>query len=148
MIAVPAVLIALVFAGPQPAAPALPAAPQAVAVEPNVWLVIYNVRPDRAPAFEEVARQVREAMRRSNSELRRRQSTGLRLYRSALPNPEGNTVYFLHVPEFTGGDDDRTGFDVLIDAVLPEQATALKARLDEALDPRNPSGNTLMLAVP
>lgn len=148
MIAVHAFVIALALGLPQTPASAQPAAPQAVSPEPNVWLVIYNVRPDRAPAFEEVARQVREAMRRSTSELRRRQALGLRLYRSALPNAEGNTVYFLHVPEFTGGDDDRTGFDVLIDAVVPEQATALKARLDEALDARNPSGNTLMLAVP
>jgi hypothetical protein len=30
---------------------------------------------------------------------------------------------------------------------LPAEATALHKRLDAALDPRNPTGNTLMIAV-
>jgi hypothetical protein len=122
--------------------------PQAVSAQrPNVWLVIYNVLPTHTDEFEALARRVSEAMHTSPLELRRRQAAGVRVYRSALPNPEGSVVYFLHIPELTGGDDDRTGFDVLIDAVLPADATALKARLEAALDPRNPSGNTLLIAV-
>ncbi len=130
-----------------PAQPAVPALTSPTTTRPNVWLVIYNVVPEGIGEFEAVARQVRGAMQRSTDDLRRRQADGLHVYRSALPNPEGHIVYFLHVPELRGGDDDRTGFDVLIDAVLPAEATALKTRLQAALDPRNPSGNTLMLAI-
>lgn len=113
----------------------------------DLWLVIYNVLPTGTNEFEAVATRVREALRTSPVERRRLQAAGLRIHRSALPNPEGNVVYFVQVPTEAGNDADRTGFDVLIDAVLPAEATALQTRLDAVLDPRNPAGNTLMIAV-
>lgn len=113
----------------------------------DLWLVIYNVRPTGTNEFEAVAARVREALRTSPVERRRLQAAGLRIHRSALPNPEGNVVYFVQVPTEAGNDADRTGLDVLIDAVLPAEATALQTRLDAVLDPRNPTGNTLMIAV-
>ena len=125
--------------------------PAATAMAPadlaDLWLVIYNVRPTGTNEFEAVATRVREALRTSPVERRRLQAAGLRIHRSALPNPEGNIVYFVQVPTEAGNDADRTGLDVLIDAVLPAEATALQTRLDAVLDPRNPTGNTLMIAV-
>ncbi|MBA2356635.1 MAG: hypothetical protein H0V80_18440, partial [Acidobacteria bacterium] len=112
----------------------------------DVWLVIYSVLPERIADFEALGRQVREAMAASTVETRKLQARELRLYRSALPNAQGRAMYFLQVPAITG-DADRTGFDVLIDAVLPAQATALKTRLAAVLDPANPSGNALLFAV-
>ena len=50
------------------------------------------------------------------------------------------------IPALTG-DADRSGFDVLIDAVLPEQASALKKELQASLDPANPSGNTFLISL-
>jgi hypothetical protein len=138
--------------GPQlPAAPASPgpssSTPASATDLVDAWLVIYNVQPARAADFEAVATRVREAMRQSAVPRRRQQAAGLLIHKSALPNPEGNVVYFLQVPTERDNDDDRTGLDVLIESVLPAEATALAARLASALDPRNPSGNTLMLAI-
>ena len=56
----------------------------------------------------------------------------------------GKVMYFLQIPALTG-DADRSGFDVLIDALLPAQATALKLQLTASLDPTNPSGNTYLV---
>ncbi len=130
---------------PSPVAP--PGAAIADAAASDLWLVIYNVQPTRVGEFEAIARRVHQAMRQSPDERRRRQAAGLRIHRSALPNPDGNVVYFVQVPTEAGNDAERTGLDVLIDAVLPAEATALRTSLEAVLDPRNPSGNTLMLAV-
>ena len=45
-------------------------------------------------------------------------------------------MYFLQLPA-TNGDAERSGYDALIDAILPEQATALKKQLSSVLDPAN-----------
>ena len=133
-----------------PTVPPSPAAGQPAAAEADltdVWLVIYNVQPARTADFEAVAMRVREAMKQSTVPRRRRQAEGLAIHRSALPNPEGNVVYFVQVPTERTSDTDRTGLDVLIDAVLPAEATALRTKLETTLDARNPTGNTLMLAI-
>lgn len=135
-----------------PQAPSNPVAPPpaavgaAVAAPGDLWLVIYSVLPDRTADFEAVARQVREALGRSTQEARKAQARDLRIHRSALPNVDGKVMYFLQIPALTG-DADRSGFDVLIDAVLPEQATALKKQLLSTLDTSNPSGNTFLINV-
>ena len=74
------------------------------------------------------------------------QARDLRIHRSALPSADGKVMYFLQIPALTG-DADRSGFDVLIDAVLPEQASALKKELQASLDPTNPSGNTFLISL-
>jgi len=140
---------ALLATGPtQPAAPAIPAAQTAPTGVPStagdLWLVIYSVQGDRVAEFEVVARQVRDALARSPQAVRQAQARDLRIHRSALPTLDGKVMYFLQVPALTG-DADRSGFDVLIDAVLPEQATALKKQLLATLDPTNPSGNTYLI---
>jgi hypothetical protein len=141
-------------ATPPPAAPSPPvvapppARPQAPADAPSVagdvWLVIYSVLPDRVADFEGVARQVRDALAKSPDPVRQAQGRELRIHRSALPNAEGRHMYFLQIPALTG-DVDRSGFDALIDAVLPAQATTLKKQLVSSLDPANPSGNTYLI---
>lgn len=131
---------------PPPPAPAAASSTRPDPARADVWLVIYNVLPDRTTEFEALARQVRDALAASAADVRKAQARELRVYRSALPNAEGRAMYFLQVPALTG-DADRTGLDVLIDAVLPEQATALKKQLASVLDPANPSGNALLLAV-
>jgi hypothetical protein len=132
----------------QPAAPAIPSAQAAPTVAPStagdLWLVIYGVRGDRVAEFEAVARQVRDALGKSSQEVRRAQARDMRIHRSALPTLDGKVMYFLQLPALTG-DADRSGFDVLIDAVLPDQATALKKQLLSTLDPTNPSGNTYLV---
>ena len=134
-------------APPQTTAPLVPQ-PSATATKAgDVWLVIYSVLPDRAAEFEAIGRQVRGALARSPDDLRKAQARDLRLHRSALPNAAGHQMYFLQLPA-TRGDADRSGYDVLIDAVLPEQATALKKQLLSTLDPANPSGNTYLISVP
>jgi hypothetical protein len=133
---------------PPPTGMPAPAAGTAATPElSDVWLVIYNVQPARAADFEALATRVREAMRTSDVPRRRQQAAGLRIHKSALPNPDGNAVYFVQIPTERDNDADRTGLDVLIEGVLPAEATALVGRLTSTLDPRNPSGNTLMLAV-
>jgi hypothetical protein len=133
-------------AAPAPTAPA-PAVDAASRIAPgDLWLVIYSVLPDRTAQFEAVARQVREALASSPQEVRNAQARDLRVHRSALPSADGKVMYFLQIPALTG-DADRSGFDVLIDAVLPEQASALKKQLQTALDPANPSGNTFLISV-
>ena len=112
----------------------------------DLWLVIYSVLPDRTAQFEAVARQVRDALARSTQEVRQAQARDLRVHKSALPSADGKVMYFLQIPALTG-DADRSGFDVLIDAVLPEQASTLKKELQTALDPTNPSGNTFLISV-
>lgn len=130
------------------APPATEAAAAATTVKPgDLWLVIYSVLPNRTAEFEGIARQVREAMTRSPQDVRRTQARDLRIHRSALPNADGRVMYFLQIPALLG-DADRSGFDVLIEALLPEQATALKQQLTAALDPSNPSGNTYLISVP
>ncbi|BCS34157.1 hypothetical protein TBR22_A33860 [Luteitalea sp. TBR-22] len=130
---------------PQVAAPAMtPGAPQAG--PGDLWLVIYSVMPDKAPQFEALARQVREALARSPQEVRQAQARELRIHRSSLPAQDGKLMYFLQISALTG-DQDRSGFDALIEAVLPEQATALKKQLAATLDPANPSGNTYLINV-
>lgn len=147
-----AVLLALSLAlAPQsPQASQPPAGPLATGVAQagpgDVWLVIYSVMPDKGPQFEAVARQVREALARSPQEVRQAQARELRIHRSALPANDGKLMYFLQIAALTG-DADRSGFEALIDAVLPEQATALKKQLQSALDPANPSGNTYLINV-
>lgn len=133
-------------AQPQTPASRAPATADATPLR-DMWLVIYNVRPDKTADFEAVATRVRDALQRSTTPRRRQQAEGLRIHRSALPNPDGHVVYFVQIPTEPTSDVDRTGLDVLVDAVLPAEATALKQQLVGALDPRNPSGNTLMLAV-
>lgn len=132
--------------GTSPATPAAVQAPVAAATSTagDVWLVIYSVLPGRTAEFEAVARQVREAMARSPQEVRQAQARDVRIHRSALPNVDGKVMYFLQIPALTG-DADRSGFDVLIDALLPAQATALKQQLTASLDPGNPSGNTYLV---
>ena len=161
-----ALIVALAGAGqappmrPAPAAPptAPPPAPTVAQPAPaapagttqagpgDLWLVIYSVLPDRVGDFEAVARQVREALGTSADPVRQAQARDLRIHRSALPNAQGRHMYFLQIPALTG-DADRSGFDVLIDAVLPAQATALKKQLASALDPANPSGNTYLISL-
>lgn len=129
---------------PAPAPPGAAASPQPAVGD--VWLVIYSVLPNRTADFEGVARQVREALARSPDEVRKAQARDLRIHRSALPNVDGRTMYFLQLPALRG-DADRSGFDVLIDALLPDRATALKQQLTATLDPANPSGNTYLISV-
>lgn len=142
--------IGLILTAQAPAVP--PAAPPAAAdsatkIGPgDLWLVIYSVLPDRTTQFEAVARQVREALARSPEDVRKAQARDLRIHRSALPSADGKVMYFLQIPALTG-DADRSGFDVLIDAVLPEQASTLKKELQSALDPTNPSGNTFLISL-
>lgn len=131
---------------PPPAAPALPSPTPSPSTAGDVWLVIYSVLPNRTAEFEGIARQVREALARSKDEVRQAQARDLRIHRSALPNVDGRTMFFLQIPALLG-DADRSGFDVLIDAVLPEQATTLKQQLTATLDPANPSGNTYLISV-
>ena len=130
---------------PLPTAPASPAK-AATSTAGDVWLVIYSVLPDRTAEFEGLAKQVREALVKSPQEIRQAQAREMRIHRSALPNADGKVMYFLQIPALTG-DADRSGFDVLIDAVLPEQATTLKKQLLSTLDPTNPSGNTYLVNV-
>jgi hypothetical protein len=125
-----------------PVAPSAPAAPPSTAGD--LWLVIYSVMPTRTAEFEGIARQVRDALAKSPDPVRQAQARELRIHRSALPAVDGKVMYFLQVPALTG-DADRSGFDVLIDAVLPAQATALKQQLTATLDPNNPSGNTYLI---
>jgi hypothetical protein len=132
--------------------PAVPAAPPVTQGAPaaaqstagDLWLVIYSVLPTRAAEFEGIARLVRDALAKSPQEVRQAQARDLRIHRSSLPTADGKLMFFLQVPALTG-DADRSGFDVLIDAVLPEQATALKKQLASTLDPNNPSGNTYLI---
>jgi hypothetical protein len=133
-------------AAPAPSAPAPSADPASRIAPGDLWLVIYSVLPDRTAQFEAVARQVREALASSSQDVRKAQARDLRVHRSALPSADGKVMYFLQIPALTG-DADRSGFDVLIDAVLPEQASALKKQLQTALDPTNPSGNTFLISV-
>ena len=112
----------------------------------DVWLVIYSVLPERAADFESVARQVREALGKRTDPVRQAQGRDLRVHRSSLPNAEGRLMYFLQVPALAG-EGDRSGLDVLIDAVLPAQATVLKQQLTASLDAKNPSGNTYLISV-
>ena len=141
---------ALATAGQAPATPVPPAAPTQAAPAPStagdLWLVIYSVLPNRTAEFEGIARQVREALTNSPDDVRQRQARDLRIHRSALPTHDGKVMYFLQVPALTG-DADRTGFDTLIDAVLPAQATALKKQLQSTLDAGNPSGNTYLINI-
>ncbi len=130
---------------PVATAPPVASSP-AASTRGDLWLVIYSVLPDRAAEFEALARQVRGALAGSTQDVRKRQAQALRIHRSALPNVDGKVMYFLQIPAL-GTDADRSGFDVLIDAVLPEQATALKQRLLSTLDPANPSGNTYLIGV-
>lgn len=129
-----------------PAAPAVPPTTPVPSTAGDVWLVIYSVLPNRTAEFEGIARQVRAALARSKDETRQAQARDLRIHRSALPNADGRTMFFLQIPALLG-DADRSGFDVLIDAVLPDQATALKQQLAATLDPANPSGNTYLISV-
>lgn len=149
-------LLGLVLAtqAQQPVPP--PVAPQAVPpaaadtssrIGPgDLWLVIYSVLPNRTAQFEALARQVRDGLTRSTDDVRKAQARDLRIHKSALPSADGKVMYFLQIPALTG-DADRSGFDVLIDAVLPEQASALKKELQASLDPNNPSGNTFLISV-
>lgn len=152
MIGVAASLVVLGSLVQAPAPPVAPVpAPQAATAPAlgtagDVWLVIYSVLPDRTGEFERLAKQVREALVKSPQDIRQAQARELRIHRSALPNIDGKVMYFLQIPALTG-DADRSGFDVLIDAVLPEQATALKTQLLSTLDPSNPSGNTYLVNV-
>jgi hypothetical protein len=150
MLAAPVLGMCLLAGPAQPAAPGGPAAQAAPPATPatagDLWLVIYSVQGDRVAEFEAVARQVRDALGRSPQAVRQAQSRDLRIHRSALPTQDGKVMYFLQIPALTG-DADRSGFDVLIDAVLPEQATALKKQLLSTLDPTNPSGNTYLISV-
>ena len=154
MIGAAAVLVVLgsLVQAPATPAPVLPVpTPQAAPVTPvstagDVWLVIYSVLPNRTTEFEALAKQVREALVKSPQDIRRAQAREMRIHRSALPNIDGKVMYFLQIPALTG-DADRSGFDVLIDAVLPAQATALKTQLLSTLDPSNPSGNTYLVNV-
>jgi hypothetical protein len=123
-----------------------PPASAASSTAGDVWLVIYSVLPDRTTEFEGLAKQVREALVKSPQEIRQAQAREMRIHRSALPNADGKVMYFLQIPALTG-DADRSGFDVLIEAVLPAQATALKKQLLSTLDPANPSGNTYLVNV-
>jgi hypothetical protein len=147
-----ALVLAVALAGvsptqaPSPQAPAAVAPGVAQAGPGDMWLVIYSVMPDKGPQFEALAREVREALARSPQEVRQAQARDLRIHRSALPAHDGKLMYFLQIAALTG-DADRSGFDALIDAVLPEQATALKKQLEGALDPANPSGNTYLINV-
>ena len=129
---------------PVPVPPAAPAT--AASTAGDLWLVIYSVLPGRTAEFEALAKQVREALAKSPDAIRQGQARDLRIHRSALPNIDGKVMYFLQIPALTG-DADRSGFDVLIDAVLPAQATALKNQLQSTLDPGNPSGNTYLVNV-
>ena len=148
MIVVLALLTALTGPAQAPPAPAPPVTQAAPAVAQStagdVWLVIYSVLPSRTAEFEGIARQVRDALARSPQDVRQAQARDLRIHRSSLPAADGKLMYFLQVPALTG-DADRSGFDVLIDAVLPGQATALKKQLASTLDPNNPSGNTYLI---
>ncbi|MCC6163836.1 MAG: hypothetical protein IT182_10875 [Acidobacteria bacterium] len=149
-------LAATLFLATQATLPAAPApasssqvpvtAPVPPSTEGDLWLVIYSVLPGQDTEFEAVARLVRDAMRASQDEVRQAQARNLRIHKSAMPNADGKVLYFLQIPALTG-DADRSGFDILIESLLPAQATALKNRLTATLDPSNPSGNTYLINV-
>ena len=150
---IPGLVLGMALALPVPQAPVAPPAVPPPVADPasrigpgDLWLVIYSVLPDRTVQFEAVARQVREALTRSPQDIRKAQARDLRIHRSALPSADGKVMYFLQIPALTG-DADRSGFDVLIDAVLPEQASTLKKELQASLDPNNPSGNTFLISL-
>lgn len=138
--------LTLALAAQPPAAPA--PSPQTQAEEPtaNAWLTIYSVLPDRTAMFEQVARDVREALRASTDPVRQAQGRALRIHRSSLPNADGHHLYFVQVPALAP-DAERTGLDALIDVIGGDRATTLRQDLTASLNPRNPSGSTYLIGV-
>jgi hypothetical protein len=127
-------LVAVTFAGAATAAaqaPAEPAKPALSLDEGDAALIQILVKSDKTADFELVLGKLKEALQKSDKEIRRKQAAGWKAFRSTTPGPNNSVIYMMWIDPVIKGEE--YAMSLLIYEVFPTESQELFAKYKEAL---------------
>lgn len=107
----------------QPPAEQQPPAPKEIrtAFTGEAGILLFQIKPDQAAAFEDLASRVKDALTKSEDPVRKQQLDGWTMYKAAEPMA-GNALYVLHLdPVVKGAEYDL--FVLLVEGLGKDYAT-------------------------
>jgi hypothetical protein len=127
-------LVAVTFAGAATAAaqaPAEAAKPALLLDEGDAALIQILVKPDKTADFELVLGKLKEALQKSDKEIRRKQAAGWKAFRSTTPGPNGSVIYMMWIDPVVKGEE--YAMSRLIYEVFPTESQEIFAKYKDAL---------------
>jgi hypothetical protein len=127
-------LVAVTLAGAATAAaqaPAEAAKPALLLDEGDAALIQILVKADKTADFELVLGKLKEALQKSDKEIRRKQAAGWKAFRSTTPGPNGSVIYMMWIDPVVKGEE--YAMSRLIYEVFPTESQEIFAKYKEAL---------------
>lgn len=127
-------LVAVTLAGAATAAaqaPAEPAKPALSLDEGDAALIQILVKADKTADFELVLGKLKEALQKSDKDVRRKQATGWKAFRSTTAGPQGSVIYMMWIDPVVAGEE--YAISRLIYEVFPVESQELFAKYKDAL---------------
>jgi hypothetical protein len=127
-------LVAVTLAGAAPAAAqatAEAAKPALLLDEGDAALIQILVKADKTADFELVLSKLKEALQKSDKEIRRKQAAGWKAFRSTTPGPNGSVIYMMWIDPVVKGEE--YAMSRLIYEVFPTESQEIFAKYKDAL---------------
>lgn len=129
-------LVAVTLAGASTAAaqtpaPAEVAKPALLLDEGDAALIQIVVKPDKTADFEIVLGKLKEALQKSDKEIRRKQAEGWKAFKSTTPGPNGAVIYMMWIDPVVKGEE--YAMSRLIYEVFPTESQEIFAKYKDAL---------------
>src|SRR5262245_49220285 len=127
-------LVAVTLAGASTAAaqtPADPAKPALLLDEGDAALIQILVKADKTADFEVVLGKLKEALQKSDKEIRRKQAAGWKAFKSTTPGPNGSVIYMMWIDPVVKGEE--YAMSRLIFEVFPTESQEIFAKYKDAL---------------
>ena len=127
-------LAAVTLAGASTAAAQTPteaAKPALLLDEGDAALIQILVKADKTADFELVLGKLKEALQKSDKEIRRKQAAGWKAFKSTTPGPNGSVIYMMWIDPVVKGEE--YAMSRLIFEVFPTESQELFAKYKDAL---------------
>ena len=128
-------LVAVTLAGASTAAAQTPAAdpakPALLLDEGDAALIQILVKADKTADFEVVLGKLKEALQKSDKEIRRKQAAGWKAFKSTTPGPNGSVIYMMWIDPVVKGEE--YAMSRLIFEVFPTESQEIFAKYKDAL---------------
>ena len=128
-------LVAVTLAGASTAAAQTPAAdpgkPALLLDEGDAALIQILVKADKTADFEVVLGKLKEALQKSDKEIRRKQAAGWKAFKSTTPGPNGAVIYMMWIDPVVKGEE--YAMSRLIYEVFPTESQEIFAKYKDAL---------------
>jgi len=132
---------ATLAAAQQPPAQTQPATPPAQQAAPAsqatfngpVGILLVQIKPDQATAYEGLLNKLKEAMAKSEKPERKEMAKGWKVYKSA--DPMNNNTLYVHIVDPVASGQDYLEAYKLISEVFPSEVQDLYAKTKDAFAP-------------